>query len=161
MGPKAKGKKSEVPISSQQKTHEKTKPDWPVFKPLLPPLDLFLETLIPGQIVLVRNFWTATLCKNYVSFLSSLPLVTTPGKPKKGDAVRVNDRYQIEDELFARRLWTETALQALISGANLTGSADDAAGEDASARHADRWGGEVVRSPCKFPRKFSGSEVGR
>jgi len=42
--------------------------------------------------------------------------VTTPGKPKKGDAVRVNDRFQINDEGFAKRLWEETGLKGLILG---------------------------------------------
>jgi hypothetical protein len=48
--------------------------------------------------------------------LKTLPLVTTPGKPKKGDAVRVNDRFQINDEVFAERLWEETGLKSLILG---------------------------------------------
>jgi hypothetical protein len=43
-------------------------------------------------------------------------LVTTPGKPKNGDAVRVNDRFQVVDEGFARRLWEETGLKGLILG---------------------------------------------
>ena len=42
--------------------------------------------------------------------------MTTPGKPKKGDAVRVNDRFQINDEEFARRLWEETGLKGLVLG---------------------------------------------
>lgn len=42
--------------------------------------------------------------------------MTTPGKPKKGDAVRVNDRFQINDEGFAKRLWEETGLRGLILG---------------------------------------------
>ena len=42
--------------------------------------------------------------------------MTTPGKPKKGDAVRVNDRFQINDGGFARRLWEETGLKGLILG---------------------------------------------
>jgi hypothetical protein len=91
-------------------------PNWPVFKPLLPPSDLALTTLVPSQIVLIRNFWTSKLCKDYVSFLKTLPLVTTPGKPKKGDAVRVNDRFQVIDEQFATRLWEETGLKSLILG---------------------------------------------
>jgi hypothetical protein len=89
-------------------------PNWPPFRPLVPPQDLTLATLLPSQIVLIRNFWTAKLCKDYVSFLKTLPLVTTPGKPKKGDAVRVNDRFQINDEGFAKRLWEETGLKNLI-----------------------------------------------
>lgn len=40
--------------------------------------------------------------------------MTTPGKPKKGDAVRVNDRFQIDDEAFAKRLWEHTGLQDVV-----------------------------------------------
>lgn len=46
-----------------------------------------------------------------MSFLRSLPLTTTPGKPKRGDAVRVNDRFQVQDQAFANRLWLETGLR--------------------------------------------------
>jgi hypothetical protein len=91
-------------------------PDWPVFKPLLPTSDLSLTSLVESQIVVIRNFWTSSLCKNYVSFLSSLPLVTTPGKPKRGDALRVNDRYEVHDPAFANRLWIEAGLRELICG---------------------------------------------
>jgi hypothetical protein len=91
-------------------------PNWPPLKPLLPSSDLALETLIESQIMLIRNFWTGTLCKNYVSFLKTLPLVTTPGKPRKGDAVRVNDRFQVDDQGFANRLWIEAGLRELVCG---------------------------------------------
>jgi hypothetical protein len=91
-------------------------PNWPVFKSLVPTSHLALSTLLDSQIVVIRNFWTSTLCKNYVSFLKGLPLTTTPGKPKKGDALRFNDRYQINDEVFANRLWLETGLRELICG---------------------------------------------
>jgi len=91
-------------------------PDWPPFKPLLPPSDVSLTTLIPSQIMLIRNFFTSKLCNNYVSFLRSLPLTTTPGKPKKGDALRFNDRFQTLDEGFANRLWSETGLKELVCG---------------------------------------------
>ncbi len=106
-----------------------TPPNWPVFRPLVPPSDLSLETLLSSQIVLIRNFWTGKLCKDYVSFLKTLPLVTTPGKPKKGDAVRVNDRFQINDEEFAKRLWNETGLKGLILG---DGESADEEGEGIS-----------------------------
>ena len=66
------------------------------------------------QILVIRNLFTASLCRSYINFLSKLPLTTTPGKPKRGDAVRVNDRYQIDDAAFANRLWSETALEELI-----------------------------------------------
>ena len=48
--------------------------------------------------------------------MKTLPLVTTPGKPKKGDAVRVNDRFQIDDPGFANRVWLETGLRELVIG---------------------------------------------
>lgn len=41
---------------------------------------------------------------------------TTPGKPKKGDALRFNDRFQVQDEVFANRLWLETGLRELVLG---------------------------------------------
>lgn len=91
-------------------------PDWPAFKPSITTADLSLETVVDSQIVVIKNFWTGTLCKNYVSFLKTLPLATTPGLPKKGEALRVNDRFQIIDPTFANRLWVETGLRELICG---------------------------------------------
>ncbi|KAI2476753.1 P4Hc domain containing protein [Pyrenophora tritici-repentis] len=108
-------------------------PNWPALSPLIPESDVALEELVPNQIVTIPNLWTASLCRNYVSFLSSLPLTTTPGKPKKGDAVRVNDRYQIDDAAFAEKLWTETALEGLITGAALS-----------DEQRKELWGGQVV-----------------
>lgn len=109
MGPPKKSKA--IP-----KKEETLAPDWPLLKPLLPPSDLSLATLVPSQIVLIRNFFTSKLCYNYVSFLNNLPLTTTPGKPKKGDALRFNDRFQVLDPGFANRLWLQTGLKELIYG---------------------------------------------
>ncbi|CBY01278.1 hypothetical protein IAQ61_003099, partial [Plenodomus lingam] len=106
-----------------------TPPNWPAFTPLIPEPDLALHDLLPGQILTIPHLWTASLCKTYVSFLASLPLTTTPGKPKKGDAVRVNDRFQAHDPVFAERLWHETALKTLVSGRGEEG---------------DLWGGQVI-----------------
>jgi hypothetical protein len=96
-------------------------PDWPALKPLLPSSSLALTTLVPSQIILIQNFWTTTLCRNYVSFLKTLPMLTTPGKPKKGDALRVNDRFSVEDPGFAERLWRETSLKKLLMGGGESG----------------------------------------
>ncbi|KAF1849053.1 uncharacterized protein K460DRAFT_84447 [Cucurbitaria berberidis CBS 394.84] len=128
MVPKKKGKPESKPVaSSSSQPARQPPPNWPAFTPLIPESHLALEELLPGQIVTIRNLWTATLCKNYVSFLSSLPLATTPGKPKKGHAVRVNDRYQIDDAAFAERLWTETALKTLVQ-----------------TQPNELWGGDVI-----------------
>jgi hypothetical protein len=114
-------------------------PKWPAITPLIPEADLALNEVLPKHIFTIPNFWTATLCKTYVSFLSSLPLTTTPGKPKKGDAVRVNDRFQIDDAAFAERLWNETALKSLV-----TGTAEEGALGLTEAQRKELWGGEVV-----------------
>ena len=114
-------------------------PDWPALQPLVPTTDLALETLLEDQIILIRNFFTSTLCKKYVSFLASLPLITTPAKPKEGEALRVNDRIQFDDPAFAEQLWSSTGLQSLISGS--TGDVDH---HDFTHQGAMRlWGGEV------------------
>jgi hypothetical protein len=134
MAPKSKQKK-ETPGGQPRDAGPKTVPNWPALQPLVPSSDLCLTTIVPSQIVTISNFWTSTLCKNYVSFLSTLPLTTTPGKPKRGEAVRVNDRYQINDPAFAERLWSQTALKELVTS------------EAAGATEVERrtlWGGEVV-----------------
>ncbi|KAI8930785.1 hypothetical protein NX059_011810 [Plenodomus lindquistii] len=114
-------------------------PNWPAFTPLMPEADLALHELLPGHIVTIPNLWTATLCRTYVSFLASLPLTTTPGKPKRGDAVRVNDRFQVHDPAFAERLWTETALKKLVTGAVKEGALDMT-----ESQRRELWGGQVI-----------------
>ncbi|KAF2968559.1 hypothetical protein GQX73_g5047 [Xylaria multiplex] len=104
---------------------------WPPFKPELPVAELVFDTPIPtlrDQIVLLRNFWPKSLCRDYLAFLSSLPLTTTPGRPKRGEATRVNDRFQTQDAQLAQRFWLQTGLR-------------DAVLHDA-VKHL--WGGEVV-----------------
>jgi hypothetical protein len=128
-----KGKKKDA--SAAPTVERQALPNWPVFQPLLSSLDLTLEQTVPDQIVTIHNFWTSTLCKNYVSFLSSLSFTTTPGKPKRGDAVRVNDRFQVDDAAFAERLWSQTALKELATG------------ESAGITEEERkqlWGGNIV-----------------
>lgn len=89
-------------------------PSWPAFKPPLPLVDLQPESLLNSKALLIRNFWPKSLCRDYVSFLRTLPLTTTPGQPKRGDAVRVNDRFQVHDPGFANRLWLETGLRDVL-----------------------------------------------
>lgn len=139
MGPKKKTK-TEAPTKATQKPAPPTPtPNWPAFAPLIPESDLSLQETFPSQIVTIPSFFTAALCKTYVSFLSSLPLATTPGKPKRGDAVRVNDRFQIDDPAFAERLWSGTSLKNLVLG---TAENDGLGLNDAQRR--ELWGGDVV-----------------
>lgn len=108
-----KPKKSDAPQPKAKPSNPT--PNWPPLRPLLPAADLSLETLVPDQIYLIRNFLPASLCRTYASFLASLPLTTTPGKPKKDEAVRVNDRFQVEDARFAEMLWSGTAMKELAT----------------------------------------------
>ncbi|KAL2161294.1 hypothetical protein VTH06DRAFT_8514 [Thermothelomyces fergusii] len=130
----AKDKRSKAhgqPPSSATTTTATTKtakPNWPPFKPPLPVVDLTLESLVEGKVVVLRSFFPRSLCRDYVSFLRELPLVTTPGKPKRGEAVRVNDRFQVDDAQFAGRLWTETGLKDVLASPDVS----------------HLWGGEVV-----------------
>lgn len=92
-------------------------PDWPSLTPLLPESYLCLQTLLPTQVLIIRHLFTSTLCQNLINFFkTSLVLNTTPAKPKKGEAVRVNDRFEVWDENFAERLWGETGLKELVTG---------------------------------------------
>lgn len=130
MAPKSKTAKpsSKQPPGSKAPVQQAPPPNWPALTPILPSDSLSLETLLADQILTISNLWTSTLCAKYVSFLRSLPLATTPGIPKKGDAVRVNDRFQLEDPVFAERLWSETGLKDVVLGT-----------EDQKI-----WGGEVL-----------------
>ncbi|KAI0389421.1 hypothetical protein F5Y17DRAFT_448979 [Xylariaceae sp. FL0594] len=126
------------PSSNQKAESNPTKaseaclrPNWPPFKPSLPVTQLTFDAPIPkleDQIVILNKFWPKSLCRDYLHFLSGLPLITTPGRPKRGEATRVNDRFQIDDPDFAQRLWLQTGLKEAVV--------------DDSVKHL--WGGEVV-----------------
>lgn len=138
---KSKKKASQPPTTATAAT---TSPNWPALRPLVPSSDLYIDTILPDQIYTIRNFFTANLCKAYVSFLSSaaISLTTTPLKPKsKYEAVRVNDRYQIEDAGFAELLWSTTALKELVSERRGLEREEEEEGEE--ERDAERrvWGG--------------------
>ena len=115
--PMAKGKRSKaIPAgtSTSTPTAAAVTLSWPQFKPELPVADLTPETVVPDKVVIYRSFFPRSLCRDYVSFLGELPLCTTPGKPQRGMALRVNDRYQIDDPRFAHRIWTETGLREAL-----------------------------------------------
>jgi hypothetical protein len=103
-------------IANSAPTVKPVQPNWPSLKSGISPDSLTVDTLLEDQILIIRNLFSAKLCKNYVGFFSSLPLTTTPGIPKRGEAVRVNDRFQIDDPAFAQQLWEQTALKHLVEG---------------------------------------------
>ena len=140
MPPKGRHKAA-APKPPGSSTSNPSPPNWPALQPLVPLADLHLTTLVPKQILTISNFWTSTLCKTFVSFLSSLPLETTPGNPRRGDALRINDRYQIHDPVFARTLWESTALKELVLGGSSEGREDPSMTE---AERRELWGGTVI-----------------
>ena len=120
--PKPKGSKSsKTPAPTPQPPPPL--PSWPAFKPPLPVVNLTLNPHpLTSKVVLVPSFFPRSLCRDYVSFLRTLPLQTTPGRPKRGEAVRVNDRFQVDSPDFAIRLWEETGLkEALLEGGDAQG----------------------------------------
>ena len=142
--PKPKPKPNTNNPTTTTKNNTNT-PNWPPLRPLVPSSDLALTPLIHDQIYLIPNFLTAALCKTYVSFLASLPFITTPGRPKKDEAVRVNDRFQIEDAVFADMLWRSTALRELVMTGRME---DDDYGEDGEqekrTKTRELWGGDAL-----------------
>ncbi|KAM3425595.1 hypothetical protein BST61_g7542 [Cercospora zeina] len=152
MAPKSKpAKKSSTATATTTSTSqaltkgkENQPPNWPPLTPLLlPTTDLAISTLLENHIVLIPRFWTSTLCKSYVSFLSTLPLTTTPGKPRKGDAVRVNDRFQVHDPGFAERLWVGMGLGEVVRGFGVRNN-EEGEEEEEEKRRRELWGGEVL-----------------
>ncbi|EXM09127.1 hypothetical protein NOF04DRAFT_1069491 [Fusarium oxysporum II5] len=104
-------------------------PSWPAFKPSLPIVDLSPEPHpLTSKVVLIPSFFPRSLCRDYVAFLKTLPLQTTPGRPKRGEAVRVNDRFQVDSYDFATRLWEQTGLKEVLLDGDVN----------------ERWGGEPV-----------------
>ncbi|ODA78571.1 hypothetical protein RJ55_05953 [Drechmeria coniospora] len=125
----AKAAKS-TPQNCTQAAEAPGPPAWPQFKPRLPVMDLAPEFHpATSKVALIPSFFPRSLCRDYVAFLKTLPLQTTPSRPKRGDAVRVNDRFQTHDAAFARRLWEQTGLkETLLENESLKGS----------------WGGEPI-----------------
>lgn len=138
MPSKYQSKAKTVPRRKLASTSEPS-PLWPSLHPLLPTSDLSLETILSEQIIVIRNLFTSKLCKDYVSFLSSLPLTTTPEVPKRGNAIRVNDRVQFDDPDFAEQLWSSTGLKDLV-----TGAAQNEAGSITDPEELQKlWGGDI------------------
>ncbi|KAJ4140247.1 hypothetical protein NW768_001603 [Fusarium equiseti] len=116
--PKPKNKASKPGQVEALATTSQAPPSWPAFKPPLPVVDLSPEPHpLTSKVILIPSFFPRNLCRDYVNFLKTLPLQTTPGRPKRGEAVRVNDRFQIDSQDFAMRLWEKTGLkEALLEG---------------------------------------------
>lgn len=144
MAPKSRSAKKPETVTKTPKAnianaaHTKSAPNWPPIAPLIPAEDLALVTLLKDQILTIPQFWPTSLCRSYVSFLSTLSFATTPNKPKRGEAVRVNDRFQIDDASFARLLWEKTALKQMVLNPIIDGN------ELTSEERDELWDGVVL-----------------
>ncbi|KAA1114136.1 hypothetical protein PGTUg99_023730 [Puccinia graminis f. sp. tritici] len=89
---------------------------WPMLKPKP---KLKAETIIPSQIMTMRELLTEEECKRVIRALDHLRTAdgdilrfeTTSRTPKRGEAFRYNDRISIHDPLFADTLWAKTGLK--------------------------------------------------
>ena len=138
MAPKSKLVRSKATQGQTPQTTSNAVPNWPSLEPVPPAMDLELKEQWPDQILTIASLWSKASCSKYVKFLSGLPLTTTPGKPKKGEALRVNDRFQVDDPVFADRVWRQTALKQLVEEASIDGQVRN------EQQIRDLWGGEVL-----------------
>ncbi|QIX00878.1 hypothetical protein AMS68_006395 [Peltaster fructicola] len=138
MAPKSKTSQSTIKKQLPAEKDDQSKPAWPALSPSIPVDDLTFHVLLPDQILTIGNLWSSNLCKKYTNFLATLPLTTTPSKAKRGDAVRVNDRFQINDAAYAARLWTQTALKQMLEHPVINGERLD------DAQTSALWGGELL-----------------
>jgi len=94
-----------------------------------------ITTILPSQI-LTLNLFSSSVTQQFLDFCQShiVPvLTTTPIKPKKGDAVRFNDRFQVLDPSFADTLWKNSGLKEAVDGY-----------EEEGKKSQEIWGGEPV-----------------
>ncbi|GAB5591722.1 hypothetical protein Unana1_06622 [Umbelopsis nana] len=77
---------------------------WPK---LFPKADLQVEELLAGQIYTIPDFFTVKECDSLVAYIeNNIQLQTTPAIPKRGEALRSNDRVSLTDATFASLLWS-------------------------------------------------------
>jgi predicted 2-oxoglutarate/Fe(II)-dependent dioxygenase YbiX len=81
-----------------------TRSKWPK---LFPKSDLQVHELLPGQIYTIPDFFSVKECDSLISYIeANIHLQTTPAIPKRGEALRSNDRISLSDANFANTLWT-------------------------------------------------------
>ena len=108
---------------------------WPAIV-LIPYKPIPKFTTVLASQILTLNLLSSTFTLQFLSFCQShiAPLLSTTSiKPKKGDAVRFNDRFQVEDANFAESLWRNSGLKQAIE-----------AYEEEGKSRQDIWGGEPI-----------------
>lgn len=91
--------------------------NWPSLEraPYAPPLELIRRY---QGVVEVPHLFSSQQCKAWLSFFASAatPVRLTPSPAaKRGEATRTNDRFSVQDAVFAERLFHESGLaEALV-----------------------------------------------
>lgn len=68
--------------------------------------ELTLDVLIPDQVLLLPNLFTPKDCARWIAFLdANLQLDPSPTVPKRGEAVRSNERFSVQDADLAGKLF--------------------------------------------------------
>lgn len=93
----------------------------PLARPLHAPLPALDDSILPGVLTIDPLFSKKTT-------QAFLALLTGPHSPiklepspaaKRGEAVRTNERFSVQDPAFAKALWEGTALRELLGGGKL------------------------------------------
>ncbi|KAH8556547.1 hypothetical protein BGW37DRAFT_17293 [Umbelopsis sp. PMI_123] len=83
---------------------KQTRTKWPK---LFPKSDLQAQELLPGQIYTISEFFSIKECDSLISYIeNNIQLQATPAIPKRGEALRSNDRISVSDADFAHTLWS-------------------------------------------------------
>lgn len=77
----------------------------PQFPSVSPKESLIVDDFVPDKILLIQDAFDESECKQFIKFMEELPLELTPA-PKKGEAVRVNYRINIQSPSFAEALFS-------------------------------------------------------
>ncbi|KAK4690620.1 hypothetical protein P7C70_g9534, partial [Phenoliferia sp. Uapishka_3] len=111
-------RKSDKPAAASRPDVATTKPQASaIIWPATPQTTGTFNTIHPGLIAIDNLFSRQTL-KSWLTFLDSPTSPITlqeslPGPPKKGNAARNNDRFGVQDDAFAKKLWEDSGLREL------------------------------------------------
>jgi hypothetical protein len=90
-----------------------TQLNWPTIPP--PSSSLSLTSLSSLGLLLIDNLFPPALRRHFITFIDNLSL-DPPRAPKRGEAERRNERFQVQDDAFAERLWRDSGLSKVCEG---------------------------------------------
>jgi hypothetical protein len=104
-----------MPKKKEEKTNTNTKQEKASFPKLQPKGNLEVVQVEANHIYTIPNFLFGKECEAIIQYFEThLPLVATPGIPKKGFAFRNNDRQSLHNPHIANELWKTVGLGDMI-----------------------------------------------